>query len=110
MFCPQCGREYTAKVNFCCHCGTAMCAPARPAARLRRSRQDRKIAGVCGGVAEYMEVDSTLVRIIWLMLAFFGGWGLLGYIIAWIVMPEAPEPAIAPSPASAGVPQPAGNH
>lgn len=110
MFCPQCGKEYTAKVNFCCQCGTAMCPPVRTAARLRRSRQDRKIAGVCGGVAEYMDVDSTLVRIIWLMLAFFGGWGLLAYLIAWIVMPEAPEPAVAPNPAPATLPQPAGNH
>ncbi len=85
-----------------------MSTPHRACAKLRRSRQDSKIAGVCGGVAEYLEVDSTLIRLIWLMLAFFGGWGILGYIIAWIIMPQAPEPAMAAAAASSGVPQPAG--
>lgn len=110
MFCPQCGREYTQRVNFCCHCGAVMSIPV-PAAnkKLARSRKDEKIAGVCGGFAEYLEIDSTLVRVIWLMLAFFGGWGLFAYIIAWIVMPVAPAAAPAPAPVPATTPQPAGN-
>jgi len=60
--------------------------------KLGRSRTDRKIAGVCGGFADYLDVDVTLVRILWLMLVFFGGWGIFGYIIAWIVMPDEPLP------------------
>ncbi len=100
MFCPQCGREYKDKVNFCCQCGTALVTPARHGKKLTRSRQDRKIAGVCGGVAEYMELDSTLVRLLWVMLAIFGGWGLIGYVIAWILMPNPPEP----KPAEQGAP------
>ena len=91
MFCPQCGREYTERVNFCCHCGAALVTPApRNTKKLMRSRTDQKIAGVCGGFAEYLELDVTLVRILWIMVAFFVGWGIIGYLIAWIVMPEEP--------------------
>ncbi len=108
MFCPRCGKEYAERVNFCCQCGSAMCIPApSPTRKLMRSRKDEKIAGVCGGFAEYMEVDSTLVRLLWLALVFFGGWGLIAYIIAWIVMPV--EPLTKPEPASSASPQPATN-
>jgi phage shock protein C len=76
---------------------------------LARSRTDRKIAGVCAGFADYLELDPTLVRLLWLMLVFFAGWGILGYLVAWIVMPEEPiaKPA---SESPAVVPQPAGSH
>jgi phage shock protein C len=92
MFCPRCGREYSERVNFCCQCGAAMFAPP-PERKLTRSRHDCKIAGVCGGLGEYLGVDPTLVRLIWLVAVFFGGTGLLAYLIAWIVMPQerAPE-------------------
>jgi phage shock protein C len=83
---------------------------AAPKKKLTRSRKDEKIAGVCGGFAEYLEMDSTLVRVIWLMLAFFGGWGLFAYIIAWIVMPIAPAVGPAPALAPISAPQLAGNH
>jgi phage shock protein C len=59
--------------------------------KLYRSRQDRVIAGVAGGLAEYFEIDSTLVRIIILILAIWGGFGILLYIIGAIVIPEAPN-------------------
>lgn len=55
---------------------------------LYRSVRDRKIAGVAGGIGEYLEVDSTVVRLIWLLAVLFGGAGFLAYIIAWIVIPE----------------------
>ncbi len=109
MFCPQCGKEYPQRVNFCCQCGTALFTPATaPPKKLARSRTDRKIAGVCAGFANYAEIDPTVVRIVWLMLVLFAGWGILAYFIAWIVMPEEPvtQPASAPV---AAVPQPAGN-
>ncbi len=71
MFCPRCGREYSDRVNFCCQCGAAMFAP--PAEhKLRRSRHDKKIAGVCGGFGEYLGVDPTLVRLIWLVAVVCG--------------------------------------
>ena len=91
MFCPQCGREYTSSVNYCSQCGAAMSpAQPRPAKKLYLSRTDRKIGGVCGGFAAYLGMDPTLVRLIWVMTALVGGWGLLGYLIAWIVVPEEP--------------------
>ena len=76
-----------------------------------RSRTDEKIAGVCGGFAEYLEIDSTLVRLIWLAALFLGGWGFIAYIVAWIVMPQEPLPHLVSSPAPAGAPvsQPAPN-
>lgn len=58
--------------------------------RLYRSRTNRRLAGVCGGVAEYFGWDPTLVRIAWIMLTLLGGSGVLLYLIFWLVMPEAP--------------------
>ena len=55
--------------------------------KLFRSRTDRKVAGVCGGISEYLEVDSTLIRLFWLIAIFCMGGGLLAYLIAWIIIP-----------------------
>ena len=55
------------------------------------SYTDKKIAGVCGGHAEYFNIDSTLVRILFLLLFFIGGGGLLAYIIIWIAAPNHPD-------------------
>lgn len=60
------------------------------AKKIYRSRRDKKIAGVCGGVAEYFNVDPTIIRLIWAILAFVYGIGVLPYIICWIVIPEDP--------------------
>jgi phage shock protein PspC (stress-responsive transcriptional regulator) len=56
--------------------------------RLTRSITDRKIAGVAGGLAHYYGLDPHLVRIAWFIAIFFGGFGLLAYVILWIVLPE----------------------
>jgi len=56
--------------------------------KLYLSDYDKKLAGVCGGIAEYFSVDSTLVRILWIIFAFAGGGGLLAYIICALVMPR----------------------
>lgn len=112
MFCSQCGREYAEKVNFCCHCGTAMFTPRKVEKKsLALSRKDKKIAGVCGGFAEYAELDPTIVRVVWLVASIFTGVGFIAYIVAWIVMPQAPEvePARAPAPTPAQEPRPATN-
>lgn len=108
MFCPNCGKAYPEKVNFCSHCGAAMFTPSVARKKLTRSRRDRKIAGVCGGFAEHLDVDATLVRLVWVMMALFGGWGLIGYLIAWIIMPEGP--VLESSPATSVAPQPSPNH
>jgi len=55
--------------------------------KLYRSRKDKMIGGVAGGLGEYFDIDSTLVRIIFVVSLFLGGTGVLAYIILWIVIP-----------------------
>lgn len=59
--------------------------------KLYRSRADKKICGVCGGLAHYLNVDVTIIRLIWVLALFFAGGGLLAYIIAALVIPEEPS-------------------
>lgn len=63
-------------------------APERP--RLYRSRTNRSIAGICGGIAEFFDADATLIRLVTLLLILFGGLSIWIYVILWIVIPEAP--------------------
>ncbi|HHY39090.1 MAG TPA: PspC domain-containing protein [Clostridia bacterium] len=58
--------------------------------RLYRSRRQRIIGGVCGGIAEYFDVDVVLVRVLAVLLALMGGPAIVAYIIAWIIIPEEP--------------------
>jgi phage shock protein C len=58
--------------------------------RLYKSRTDSKICGVCGGIAEYFDIDSTLVRLGLVIFCCLGGSGVLAYIIAALVMPDEP--------------------
>jgi phage shock protein PspC (stress-responsive transcriptional regulator) len=78
-------------------------APVPTARRLMRSAGDRKIAGVCGGLAEYFSVDATAIRLVWVILSIFCGaviGGVLAYLLAWIVIPPAPNVAMStPAPA-----------
>ncbi|MGD0953862.1 MAG: PspC domain-containing protein [Methanotrichaceae archaeon] len=61
------------------------------AKKLYRSRKNRVIAGICGGLAEYFDIDPIIVRLITLILVLSFGAGLIAYIIAWIVVPEEPD-------------------
>ena len=56
--------------------------------RLYKSSVNCMLCGVCGGIAEYFDIDPTLVRLAWILLTFFGGSGILAYIIAAIVIPR----------------------
>ena len=58
--------------------------------KLYKSSTDKKLAGVCGGIAEYFNIDSTLVRLGWVVFSLLGGSGLLAYLIAAIIMPDRP--------------------
>ena len=58
--------------------------------KLYKSSTDKKLAGVCGGLAEYFNIDATLVRLGWVVFGLLGGSGLLAYIIAAIIMPDRP--------------------
>ena len=59
--------------------------------RLMRSGRDQKIAGVCAGVAHYLDMEPTIVRVIWGVLAFCYGVGIVAYIILWIIAPVASD-------------------
>jgi len=108
MICANCQREIAEYSNFCYYCGSRQKAAARQssavARRLMRSATDCKIAGVCGGFAEYFEVDSTVVRLVWVLLVLLPVPvvpALLGYIVAWIIMPRAPLRAAVPAQSAA---------
>lgn len=58
--------------------------------KLYRSNREQMVSGVCGGIAEYFELDPTLVRLGWVLFSFFGGSGILAYIICCIVIPKNP--------------------
>jgi phage shock protein C len=59
--------------------------------KLYRSRVDKVIAGICGGLAEYFRIDSTWIRLIFILFFFLGGCALLIYLIMWLIVPLAPE-------------------
>ncbi|MBW6470726.1 MAG: PspC domain-containing protein [Methanosarcinaceae archaeon] len=58
--------------------------------RLYRSKNNSMIAGVCGGMGEYLDMDPTFIRLLWILFILAGGSGILAYIIAWIVIPQHP--------------------
>ena len=59
--------------------------------RLYKSAIDKKLCGVCGGLAEYFDIDSTIVRLAWVLFTALGGSGIIAYIIAALVIPEKRE-------------------
>lgn len=59
--------------------------------KLYKSLKDRKIAGVCGGIAEYLNIDSNVIRIIWVIFAFGFGTGILAYIICALILSDNPS-------------------
>ena len=56
--------------------------------QLKKSK-NKKIAGVCAGLADYLDIDATLVRGLWVLFTLLGGSGILAYLILWLLMPEA---------------------
>jgi phage shock protein C len=61
-----------------------------PTRKLYRSKTNRKLAGVCGGLAQYFNVDATLIRVLFVLLAVLGGSGLVLYLAMWIIVPKEP--------------------
>ena len=103
MYCTKCGFQTRETDNFCSACGhqfpRASDAPFQNTSghnsprRLYRLLTDRKIAGVCSGLADYFGVDVTLIRLaVAAAVIFSGGIGLLAYIAAWIIMPAERRP------------------
>ena len=103
MTCINCHREIVESSNFCYFCGARQAfAAARPVGapkRLMRSATDSKIAGICGGLAVYLDADPTIIRLVLTLFVLFTGVfpGVVGYLLAWIIIPIAPLAASAPS-------------
>ena len=92
MNCARCGQEISDAFLFCQHCGADQRPQTSPGRRLRRSVVDRQVAGVCGGIARYLDTDPVFVRIAWVVLTILPGvffLGILAYLVAWLIVPEA---------------------
>jgi phage shock protein C len=98
MTCPNCQKDIAVGSKFCYSCGAKQAetpAAAPPPAyyqrkRFVRSTNDRKLAGVCAGVADYFDMDPTLVRILWALATMIPGPNILAYIVIWIAADEGP--------------------
>src|SRR5947208_7469085 len=102
MTCVNCQKDIAVGSRFCYNCGAKQPETPPPGLspatggkkKLMRSSTDKKIAGVCAGLADYFDLDPTIVRILWFLAVFFAGTGELAYIILWIVLPVAPTGVI----------------
>jgi phage shock protein C len=98
MICPNCQKEIADGSNFCYNCGAKQPVnaatnaspgysyPARK--KFVRSINDRKIAGVCAGLADYFDLDPTIVRVVWLLATLVPGPNIIAYVILWVAVPE----------------------
>jgi phage shock protein C len=92
MYCNACGKAIAEDGRFCSYCGNVVGIAPAPR-KLMRSRAERKIAGVCAGLAQYFDLDVSLVRILCLFLTLATGVcpGIVTYLLAWIIVPAEPE-------------------
>jgi len=106
MFCSHCGKPMDATARFCPVCGAAsqpvVVGPAPFPGQLTRPRYNRMIGGVCAGFALHYGWDLSLVRVVCALLIVLTGVGLIAYLAAWIIIPEAPF--VLPQQTGAGSP------
>jgi phage shock protein C len=96
MVCVSCQKTIADGSNYCCICGAKQpegatgqyVPPIVQRKKLVRSINDRKIAGVCAGIADYFDIDATIVRVIWLLATLIPGPNMIAYVVLWIVLPE----------------------
>ena len=99
MFCQACGIQIPESSNYCSKCGAKQGA-TRERKQLLRSRTNSKIAGVCGGIAEYFDIDPTLVRVMWAIFSIIPGClggRIIAYLVLWMIVPKAPATVSAPA-------------
>ena len=100
MYCRHCGNSLEEHFRFCSRCGTATDCHSRSAAsgqKLTRIREGKQIAGVCAGIARHLDLDVTLVRLVWILMVIFPpvlGTGVLAYLICWAVIPMEEPPLV----------------
>ncbi len=95
MDCAHCGKSVEVERTFCSYCGARLTGVSPAVKKLFRRSATGRLGGVCAGLAEYLDADVTLVRLAWVILSIVPGGivgGILAYLAAWIVMPEATEP------------------
>ena len=89
MFCNACGKTIAEDGRYCSHCGNVVGISPTPK-KLMRSRADKKIGGVCAGLAHYLDLDVSLVRILWFFITLACGVlpGVVAYLLGWIIIPQ----------------------
>jgi phage shock protein C len=106
MFCSHCGKQMDPGARFCPACGAVsqpvVVGRAPFPGQLTRPRHPRMIAGVCAGLALHYGWDLSLVRVITALLIVLTGVGLIAYLVAWVVIPDAPY--MLPEQSGAGTP------
>lgn len=102
MYCNWCGKVIQDDANVCAYCARTV-GMVHPTKKMFRPRIGRKIGGVAAGMADYWNLDVTVVRLVWVVVALMVfPLGIIAYIVAWIVIPEEPESVDVPA-ASPGV-------
>jgi len=91
MYCNACGKAISEDARFCAYCGTVLGNLPAPK-KLMRPRAGRTVAGVCAGMAHYLDLDVSLVRVVWALITVLSGIfpGVVVYALAWVIVPEEP--------------------
>src|SRR4030095_2046004 len=107
MVCNSCQRNIADGSRFCYNCGARQVVTDAPNVaavtggpkRLMRSSTDKKLGGVCAGLADYLDMDVTLIRVLWVLVVLCGGAGILLFLILFVLAPPFPPPASSARPA-----------